>query len=156
VTAILAVAAALALPQVGVLAPGQSLGGVHLGDTRAQVLARWGNDFGTCRDCRTPTLYFTYRHFDPKGAGVALKKNRVVAVFTLWQPTGWRTTRGLLVGDSEARATAFYGPLFRTTCHGYDAMTIRRRDATTAIYVRSGFVWGFGLLRRDEPVCRDR
>jgi hypothetical protein len=156
VTAVLALAAALALPPVGVLAPGQSLGGVHLGDTRSQVVARWGHDFGTCRGCRTPTLYFTYRRFDPKGAGVALKRNRVVAVFTLWQPTGWRTTKRLIVGDSEARVTELYGPLLRTTCPGYEAMMIHHRDANTAIYVRSGFVWGFGLLRRDEPVCRDR
>ena len=44
--ALVSLLVALALPQNGVLAPGRSLGGVHLGDTRAAVIARWGVNFG--------------------------------------------------------------------------------------------------------------
>jgi hypothetical protein len=151
---LLSVVTALALPQQGVLAPGRSLGGVRLGDTRATVIARWGHTFGTCRGCRASTLYFNYRAFEPQGAGVTLKRGRVVAVFTLWSPPGWRTTKRLVVGDNEARVTTLYGALPRIGCDGYDALTLRARGTVTVIYVRGTVVWGFGLLRPTEPVCR--
>ena len=50
VLVVLSALAALTLPPQGVFAPNRSLGGVQLGDTRASVVARWGTDFGTCRD----------------------------------------------------------------------------------------------------------
>jgi hypothetical protein len=78
----------------------------------------------------------------------------VTAVFTLWQPTAWRSTRGLLIRDPEARVTELYGALLRTPCLGYDALTMRTRGSVTVIYIRESFVWGFGLLRKTEPVCR--
>ena len=147
-------AVAVTLPPQGVLVPGRTLGGVRLGDDRATVVARWGRAYGTCRGCAAPTLYFNYRPYEASGAGVTLWRGRVVAVFTLWAPPGWRTTRGLLVGDSETRVTAFYGPLPRTPCGSYDALTLRTRRAVTAIYVRCGIVWGFSLMRPSERVCR--
>jgi len=147
-------AAATTLPPQGVLVPGRSLGGVRLGDTRAAVVARWGNGYGTCRGCKAATLYFNLRPYEPSGAGVTLRRGRVVAVFTLWSPAGWRSTRGLLVGDNVAQVTAVYGVLPRTHCAGYDALTLRTRGALTAIYVRSEVVWGFAVMRPSEPVCR--
>ena len=152
--ALLSVVTALALPQAGVLAPGRSLGGVRLGETRAAVVARWGNSFGVCRGCERPTLYWNYTRFDPQGAGATFRRGRVVAVVTLWAPSGWRTTKGLLVNDNEARVTELYGALPRVGCEGYEALTLRSRGAVTAIYVRLGTVWGFGLMRPQVPVCR--
>jgi hypothetical protein len=154
VLAFVSLVAALALPQNGVVAPGRSLAGVHLGDTRASVVARWGDDYGVCRGCARPTLYWNYRRFDPQGAGATFRQGRVVALVTLWAPSGWRTTKGLLVNDNEARVTELYGALPRVGCEGYDALTLRTRGAVTAIYVRLGTVWGFGLIRPSEPVCR--
>lgn len=152
--ALLSVVATLVLPQNGVLAPGRSLGGARLGDTRAAVVARWGDKYGVCRGCAATTLYWNYRRFDPQGAGATFRRGRVVALVTLWAPPGWRTTKGLLVNDNEARVTELYGALPREGCEGYDALTLRSRGAVTAIYVRLGVVWGFGLMRRAEPVCR--
>ena len=152
--ALLSVLTALALPQNGVLVPGRSLGGVRLGDTRAAVVAHWGNNYGVCRGCATPTLYWNYRRFDPQGAGVTFRRGRVVAVVTLWAPAGWKTTKGLLVNDNEARITELYGAIPRVGCEGYDAVTLETRGVVTAIYVRLGTVWGFGLMRPSEPVCR--
>jgi hypothetical protein len=154
VTATAALVLALALPQHGVLAPGRSLGGVRLGDTAAAVAKRWGPRFGTCRGCPEPTRYFTYKQFEPQGAGAVFRRGRAVALFTLWSPPGWRTTKGLVVGDGEARVTEVYGALQRTTCIGYDALTLRSRGTITAIYLTDEIVYGFGLLRAFEPVCR--
>jgi hypothetical protein len=154
VHALLSLVTALALPPQGVLVPGRSLAGVRLGETRAAVVARWGGLFGTCRGCPAPTLYFTYRAFEPQGAGVTLRRGRVTAVFTLWSPPGWRTTKGLAVGDNAARVTELYGALPRVGCVGYEAVTLRARGAVTAVYLRSEAVWGFALLRPSERVCR--
>jgi hypothetical protein len=152
--ALLALALA-ALPQQGVLVPGESLGGLRLGATRAQVAAVWGEEHGVCRSCRQTTWYFTYRRFEPQGAGVELRRGRVTALFTLWQPPGWRTRQGLRLGDEASRVQALYGPLTRTRCSGYEALTLRRGRTLTAFYVLRDEVWGFGLLRAGGRVCRE-
>lgn len=142
------------LPQTGVLMPGQSLGGLRLGATKTQVRAAWGTRFGLCRNCRLTTWYFTYRSFDPHGAGVTFRRGKAVAVFTLWSPAGWRTSKGLRLGEFAARITRLYGSLPRTDCEGYYALLMPHPRAVTAFYVDDGKVWGFGLLRRGIPVCR--
>jgi hypothetical protein len=149
--AVLALAAAL--PQAGLVVPGRTLGGVALGDTPAQVRARWGNRYGVCRRCDHRTWYFTYRAFAPAGAGVEFRGGRVVSAFTLWQPRGWHTSHGVLVGDPVQEVTAAYGPLFRVDCGAYYALTMRTRGVTTAVYVLDEKVWGFGLTRLRGP-CR--
>jgi hypothetical protein len=155
VLALLSIAAALTLPQHGVLDPGRSLGGVRLGDTRAAVIRRWGRAYGTCRDCRLPTLYWNYKPFEPQGAGVTFKNGRAVAIVTLWSPPGWRTTKRLTIGDSEAVITTLYGALPRTGCGDYDALARNSRAGdVTVFYVVGGLVYGFGLMRPDEPMCR--
>jgi hypothetical protein len=155
--ALAAVAGALALaalPQRGVLVPGSSLGGLRLGMTPAQVRAAWGSRYGGCRDCPDPTWYFNYTKFQPTGAGVEFRAGHVVAIFTLWAPTGWRTSRGLRIGDAEARVTELYGPLLTTHCTSYDALVASRARRQTVIYVRRGTVWGFGLSSAVVPACR--
>src|ERR671932_1991688 len=102
---------ALFLPQHGILVPGKSLGGVRLGASPAQVERAWGRFHGTCRSCAHRTWYFTYRRFDRKGAGVEFRNGRAAAIFTLWKPPGWRTSRGLTLGEPTARMTALYGAL---------------------------------------------
>ena len=112
------------------LVPGRSLGGIELGATKAQVERRWGRAYGVCRGCAAETWYFNYFAFQPRGAAVELQKGRVAAVFTLYQPLGWRTTRGLVLGDSVARVTSVYGALVRRECGGYAVLVLpgRTRD----------------------------
>jgi hypothetical protein len=141
-------------PGAGILVPGRSLGGLELGVTKAEVERAWGRAYGVCRSCRRETWYFNYYAFEPRGAGVELERGRVTAVFTIYSPGGWRTTRGLSLGDSATRVRSFYGPLARVACRGYEALLLRRRAATTAFYVLDDRLWGFGLLRPDVPVCR--
>jgi hypothetical protein len=141
-------------PGAGELVPGRSLGGLRLGMTLAQVETAWGRAYGRCRSCARPTLYFNLYAHRPEGAGVELRRGRLSAVFTLWAPGAWQTTRGLRIGDSAAEATATYGPMERTGCRGYHALTLTSRRAVTAIYVVGTEVWGFGLLARDAAVCR--
>ncbi|MEK6274184.1 MAG: hypothetical protein AABM30_02475 [Actinomycetota bacterium] len=146
--------AAAAPPRAGVLVPGKSLGGLALGATPAQVLAAWGARFGTCRDCRRKTWYFNLRPFEPQGAGVTFRRGRVVALFTVWSPPGWRTDRGLRIDDPAARISGLYGPLLRTNCGTYAVLTLARGRTRTSFYVVDERVWGLGLSRSGERTCR--
>jgi hypothetical protein len=143
-----------ALPARGVLVPGRTLGGLAIGATRPQVRAVWGTDFGRCRGCRDETWYYTYHRFAPQGAAVTFEGGRVVALFTIWSPQGWRTSRGLQVGDAAARVTELYGALPRVACGAYTAVVQTRPATTTAFYLVGDKVWGFGLSRAGAPVCR--
>jgi hypothetical protein len=141
-------------PSAGRVIPGKSLGGLRLGATRAEVLATWGSHYGTCRNCSVPTWYFNYRRFEPQGAGVTFRQGRAVALFTLWSPPDWHTSRGLKIGDPAVHVGALYGSLLRVTCTNYYALTIPNRSGTTAIYVFDNQVWGFALLARGQRICR--
>ena len=159
--ALAALAAALALagassaapPQAGVLVPGERLGGIRIGMTKQEVQARWGASFGRCRGCTRETWYFNYRPFDPHGAGVSFARGRVVFVFTLWQPAGWRTSRGVVLGAAEAEVTRIYPAALRQACGGYSALVLFGRRAETAFYVHDGALWGFGLMRPGSTPC---
>jgi hypothetical protein len=150
----LVASASAAPPRAGVVVPGKTLGGLQLGATQAQVRAKWGSRYGLCRNCRETTWYYNFRRSEPLGAGVAFRKGRAVALFTLWSPPDWHTDRGLATGDPAVRIAGLYGSLLRTTCTNYYALTIPSRRATTAIYVFDNHVWGFALLARGQRVCR--
>jgi len=151
---VLAAALALTLPLHGTVAPGRSLGGVRLGASPAQVRAAWGATYGICRDCKRRTWYFTYAKYAPQGAGVEFAANRAVALFTLWSPSGWHTTRGVRTGDAAARVAAVYGPLAKLGCGSYDAYQLPSGRVATDFYVYGGKVWGFAVTRSDASVCR--
>jgi hypothetical protein len=152
---VLAAPAAAALPRKGVLAPGRSLGGLRLGMTPAQVRAAWGSDFGRCRGCAQPTWYFTYRRYHSHGAAVQFRRRRVDAIFTLWAPSGWKTTKGLYIGDNVDRVPGLYGTLARADCPGnYYALTMPTPGGVNAIYVVNEKIFGFGLLSFRAAVCR--
>jgi hypothetical protein len=149
-----AAAAAAAPPGAGVLVPGRSLGGIELGAGKAQVEVRWGRAYGVCRSCEHETWYFNFYAFQPRGAAVEYRQNRVAAIFTLYQPLGWHTRKGLKLGDPQARVTQLYGPLVRRRCAGYEALELPGRRATTAFYVLDDRLWAFGLSRPGVGLCR--
>lgn len=141
-------------PDAGVLVPGRSLGGVRLGWTLRQVEGAWGTEHGRCRSCSATTVYFNRVPFRPEGAGVTLRRGRVVTIFTLWAPRAWHTDRGLYVGEPEHRVRATYTIARRARCAGYEGLELQVGPARTVVYVVDGKVWGFGLSRLTEPVCR--
>jgi len=147
-------AAAAALPQPGSLVPGRSLAGVHLGEPAAGVRAALGHRYGVCRGCARTTWYFTYRPFEQRGLAVELTRGRVSAVYTLWQPEGWRAPRGLQLGAVQAQVTKLAGALIPVTCTGYEALVSDAHDVRTAYYIVDGTLWGFGLLQAQESPCR--
>ena len=140
-------------PDEGVLVPGVSLGGAHLGWTTAQVEALWGRAEGHCRSCRRDTLYFNRYAFKPQGVGVELVRGRVRAIFTLWAPPAWHTSLGVRIGEPLIRVEATYPGTIHTPCTGYDAYALLASKAQSVIYVSDGKVWGFGLLRPGRSVC---
>ena len=135
------------------LVPGRSLGGVPLGATKAQVETAWGRAYGRCRGCDAETWYFNYHAFQPKGTGVSFRAGRAVALFTLWQPAGWRTTKGLVLGESVARVTSVYGPLTRHECGSYYLLELPRGASVTSFVVVNEQLFGFIVRRKSEPAC---
>ena len=153
-----ALAAAALLPAQGVLVPTQSLAGVRLGDTPAQVRAVVGSGYQRCRPCAAPTwFYFRTNGFQgaETGLGVTFRSGRVVAVFTLGMPRGWRTTAGIRVGDDQHRLAKLYGSSLKLTpCIGFMAHSMRRASTVTTYFTQDAFVSGFALTRPGETVCR--
>lgn len=145
--------AAGAPPNPGLLVPGQSLAGVRLGMTKAQVRQAWGTDFGRCRSCSRETWYFNYEPFTPEGAGLDFVRGRVAHVFTLWQPAGWRTTKGLVLGAPDRDVTRLYAPLSRHRCDGYKVLVLPGRRAETVFFIHDDELWGFGLTRPGSSPC---
>jgi hypothetical protein len=146
---------ATALPARGILHPGQSLAGIKLGDTMARVKQLWGTDFKVCqgKQCPYPTWYYIYPKGEPLGASVRFRNGRVVTIFTLGSPIGWRTAEGLIIGEQVDRISQLYGKLTWNVCIGYGAMTMRTNSAVTSIYTTGQAVYGFALSRPNEPVC---
>jgi hypothetical protein len=146
---------ASALPLHGILHPGQSLAGIRLGDTMARVKRLWGPDYKVCqgKQCPYPTWYYIYPQGEPLGASVRFKNGKVVTIFTLGSPIGWRTAEGLIIGEQVDRIAQLYGKLTWNVCIGYGAMTMRTNSAVTAIYTTGQAVYGFALTRPTEPVC---
>jgi hypothetical protein len=153
------VAVAAALPATGgvpageVFAPGKSLGGVELGMTRAQVETAWGKRHGVCRECPEPTWYFNTRPFEPQGTGVVFERGRVVHAFTLWQPAGWSTPEGLVLGSPAGEIGATYGELDERACDGYSALVRKDGAAQSVFYAYEDEVWGFGLVTPERSLC---
>src|SRR5687767_13225333 len=146
--------AAEAPPTGGTLTPGSSLGGLRLGATKAQVERRWGRAYGICTRCPRETWYFNYYAFQPAAIGVEFGAGRVVALYTLYSPPGWRTSSGLVLGGRIADVRARYPAVTRTACDGYFALVLRRSGSHTVFYGLGDRLWAFSLQGRDQPVCR--
>ena len=120
------VASTGSLPKAGMLVPGQSLGGVRLGETAAQTRAALGGFYGRCDGCARTTWYFTYGKWTRTGLAVELQGGRVAALYTLWQPPGWHTAAGLRLGAVEGQVTSLAGPVVPVACAGYTRPRPRR------------------------------
>jgi hypothetical protein len=150
----LAAPAAAGLPRIGLLVPGSSLGGVRLGESASAVRATLGTFYGHCTDCARPTWYFTVAAFDKHGLAVEFTGHRVSAVYTLWEPAGWRSTDGLRLGASPLAVHRHVGFIQTIACPGYDALVDDSRKTRTAYYLYNGILWGFGLFRTADTPCR--
>jgi hypothetical protein len=150
---VLALPAAAAPPDDAKFIPGESLGGVKIGMTAAQVRAAWGDRHGVCRSCARTTWYFNYAPFTPEGAGVVFRKGHVVHVFTVWRPSGWKTPEGLILGDPASDVSRLYGSLDRRACTGYYALLKPGKRVDNVFYVFRDKVWGFGLTQSDASPC---
>jgi len=143
------------LPPHGVLISGKSLAGIRLGATPADVEATWGNQYNVCDGCKLTTWYYTYPA-KTVGAGVMFDQtNHVVAVFTLGQPAGWRTQKGLWLGADVHDLVAMYdGPhMAYKACIGFTALSSRSGAVITSIFTQAEQVYGFALTSPGAPVC---
>jgi hypothetical protein len=152
-TAIALAALTASLPHAGVLVPGRSLGGVHLGETSLAVRAALG-PHGVCDGCSPTTWYFTYRAFTQPGLAVELTAGRVSGVYTVWSPGGWHTKAGLRLGAIEGQVMNLARPVSPVQCPSYTALVHDARGARTVYYVVDGKLWGFGLMLPGTSPCR--
>jgi hypothetical protein len=121
--------------------------------TKQDVLAAWGKRHGVCRGCRRETWYFNYRPYYPEGAGVVFERAKVVHVFTVWGPQGWRTARGLVLGAPVSDVSRYYGSLDRRQCTFYYALLLPGKRAQSVFYVFHDRLWGFGLTKPQASPC---
>lgn len=156
-----ATSAGVTLPLRGVLVPGKSLAGVGLGDTAKTVVSAWGKRYRVCTTCNDrssgrKTWFYTYlTNAQSLGAAVTFsKQGKVVAVFTLGSPAGWRTQEGLQLGEQIDRVQDLYGTLNWRVCIGYGALSMRKPGIVTSIYTNGEAVYGFALTAPAEPVCQ--
>jgi len=150
----LSASAAAGLPKAGVLVPGQSLGGVRLGESPRAVRAALGTFYGTCRGCSRRTWYFTYSPFDKQGLAVEFTNGRVSGLYTLWRPAGWHAAHKLGFGSSALAVHRLTRASRTVVCRGYEALVRNSARASTAYYLLNGRLWGFGLFRHDASPCR--
>jgi hypothetical protein len=153
VFAALAAPAVAAAPAEGVFVPGESLGGLGLGLTKAEVRKRWGSRFGLCRNCARSTWYFNLKPFEPQGAGVEFRRHRVARVFTVWRPLGWHTDDGLELGVQLDELREAVPGLEVRRCDGYEAYLTETGGSTSVYYVYRGRLWGFGLMSQRLSPC---
>ena len=140
-------------PRQAEFIPGRSLAEVRVGMAPAQVLQAWGKRHGVCRECPDRTWYFNYRPFTPEGAGVVFRAGRVVHVFTLWRPPGWKTPEGLVLGAPGSDVSRIYGSLDRRPCTSYHALLKPGKRVESVFYVFRDKVWGFGLILKNASPC---
>jgi hypothetical protein len=145
--------AAAAPPDPARFEPGKSLAGVRLGMTGKDVVKVWGKRHGICRACPEKTWYFNYTPFTPQGAGVVFRQGRVVHAFTVWRPSGWKTSEGLALGAPASDVSRTYGSLDRRPCTGYYALIKPEKGAWNVFYVFRGKLWGFGLTLPNASPC---
>lgn len=141
-------------PTRGVVVPGVSFAGIKIGDTEQHVRTVWGNNFQTCPYCKDTTWLYVYRGAEPLGAAARFHNNKVVAIFSLGSPAGWKTDKGLNMGDPISNIYSYYGQTGTTRCIGFDALTVRIGTSTTAFYSAAGVVYGFALIGPGQSVCQ--
>ena len=120
------------------------------------LLRAFGSEAGTIEECagaRRALAAWLVDHGQPEGAAVTFRNGAAESFYTLRAPQGWRTNRGLEIGDPEATVTAIYGTLPRAECGTYSALVLRRGRTETQFYVYDGKVWGFGLSSAGAPRC---
>jgi hypothetical protein len=142
-----------ALPKQGILVGNHSLAGIQLGDSRAMVKKLWGGHFTRCSGCTPETWFYFYAPpADPVGAGVQFENGKVVAVFTLGSPEGWRTSTGIRVGQILGFPRA-NDPQW-LSCNGYSAKPATRSGtAVASILTQGAAVYGFALTRPSVSPC---
>jgi hypothetical protein len=147
-------AAAPSAPLKGVVVEGATFAGLPLGLTPAQVQTRWGKRYGVCDDCRTTTWYYTFKPYHAQGIGVRFRNGRVEAYFTLGAPNGWRTRRGVTIGNQDDHVSKTYGSVPTVHCFGYDVMEVLVRQTLVLFYLNGTQVYGLGLMAHSGDPCR--
>ncbi len=144
-----------AFPTRGIFVAGTSLAGIKLGDTQAAVKAKLGPRYEVFDQSKDVVWLYEYQGGEPLGMGVRFDKNlKVVALFTLGTPVGWKTDKGLKLFDPISNVYQYYDTANESRCIGYDALTMPGKKFTSAFYSAAGIVYGFALVGPGQNVCQ--
>jgi hypothetical protein len=165
-------AARSSVPSRGIFVVGQTLGGVGLGFTEAQVQARWGSSYtlcsfaAYCKPGTTTWFFLSSRSGEPLGVGVRFVAGRAVAVFTLGAvgvaPVGdsgpaanWKTAQGVKMLDDPSEIYSTYpAATIQTNCIFYNALSMKTGNGVvSSFYLASGVIYGFALSAPGQPIC---
>jgi hypothetical protein len=120
----------------------------------AKVKTVWGPKYKTCTYCTDITWLYMYRTGEPLGAAARFEQGKVVAVFTLGSPAGWKTDKGLAMGDGISNVYQYFSNTGTKRCIGFDAITTQTGNVTTAFYSAAGVVYGFAMVIPGMTVCQ--
>ncbi len=168
-------------PARGIVVPGQSIGGITIGMTEAQVKQRWGANYYVCTECGSNLVWlYEYQGGEPLGAGIkfnvpnvvpkagssaksstttsttaasAAATGKVIAVFTLGSPLGWGA-KGAKMFDPVSNVYNLFGNTGDVQCIGYAALTVRVGNTTMSFYTASGVIYGYALTAPSESPCQ--
>jgi len=141
-------------PTRGIITPGTNFAGIKIGDTQARVKTVWGGNYTTCTYCDDVTWLYEYPFGEPLGAAVRYKKGKVVAIFNLGSPAGWRTTQGLVMGDPISNIYSIVPSTSTVRCIGFDAIVTKTGKTVTAYYSAAGVIYGFAIIVPGLTVCQ--
>ena len=153
-------------PSKGIVVPGVSIGGIQIGMTEQQVLARWGQGFEVCVTCGpTLTWLYEYKGSEPLGAAIRFDveavsttrypaTGKVIAVFTLGSPLGWGTKGKVMMFDPVRNVYNVLTHPRTVPCIGYAALVVPAGRNSMSIYTTGGVVYGFALTAHSEPPCQ--
>ncbi len=149
------------LPTRGIFKVGQTLAGVGIGFTQAQVTKALGTNYTLCTPassaslCKEPVLFFEYTRGEPLGVGVKLHNGKVTAVFTLGAILGWKTSEGLKIYDPVSNIYSLYpAATIYSKCIGFEAFSFKTGKVTNSFYQSSGVIYGFALTAPGENICQ--
>jgi hypothetical protein len=95
-------------PSRGLVVPGQTIGGISIGMTEAQVIQHWGHNYTVCTSCGSQlTWLYTYPGAEPLGAGIKFSVKASSAGVKATSSKG-STTKGKVT--STAPKTAALNP----------------------------------------------
>ena len=109
----------------GLVIPGRSFAGVRIGDTWIEVRSLWGTRVRDVQVLRRRDVALRVPRLGAARRRGALRARQGGGGVLAGLAAGWRTNRGLYIGDPIGNVYGHYTTTGTTRCIGFDAITVR-------------------------------